>query len=204
MTEDLLKVVGYALIALTPYIYERIKSFLKNKGDYLSKNLKIRRQIRDITKEIRIHTEANRTAIFEFSNTEKSTAGFPFEFVTMTYEEVDATVVPVKDRFQKVSIGGMLDWFQPFEVEKLRFVVFQNDDPQVPDVVRFRMRELSISTIILFKITDKIKNGMLVLHFTHPYMEDWRESELVKPHKDNVYLQFQSNRIVQLMRQLKK
>jgi hypothetical protein len=204
LIESIAQIIGYAVLVFSPTIVKEVKAFLKDKGDYFSKNLKVRRQIDEVVNETRIHMEGCRAYLMEFSNTEKSTGGFPFEFASITHEKLDGNVVPIKDRFQKVHIGALLEWLAPIEGETQRFFIYQNDDEQLPESVRFKMRELSISTCIYYKVSDRLKNGVLVLHFTHPYMEDWAESELVKTHYDNTYLRFHCNRIFQLMRSLKK
>jgi hypothetical protein len=197
--ENIGTIAGAALAVLSPHIWKAAKSFVKHRSDYLSKNIKIRQQINEIVNEIRIRHGANRSMILEFSNTEKSTGGFPFEFGTITYEKTDSNVVAIKEQIQKMPIGNMLDWLSPLaESERYRF--FQLDDPVNPDAVHFRMIELQVATIIFFKITSSIKDGVIALHYLQPYDEDWQEeyNECLQDMK------FQANRIYQLMKTLKK
>lgn len=197
--ENIGTIAGAALAILSPHIWKAAKNFVKHRSDYLSKNIKIRQQINEIVNEIRIRHGANRAMILEFSNTEKSTGGFPFEFGSITYEKVDNNVVAIKDQIQKMPIGNMLDWLSPL-TDAERYHFFQLDDVANTDAVHFRMIELQVATIIFFKISTSIKDGVIALHYLQSYEEDW-DKEYDECLSD---MKFQANRIYQLMKTLKR
>lgn len=204
LMEDIGRIIGFSMIALYPHLSRKVKDYVKGKSDYLNSNSKLRRQIKEIIKEIRIHMEANRAVMVEFSNTEKSTSNFPFEFASITYEELDNNVVPIQQNVKKTPVSLLLDWTEPVENDNARFRIFQYEDITNTEFVNFRMKELSMSSIIVFKITNKLKDGFIGIHHTQPYEEDWNTSDVKQANEDFIYLKFQCSRIYSIMKQLKR
>ena len=95
-------ILGAAWVVMAPTIHSSLKKRINKLRDVFNKNIAIRAKIDNIIKELLIKFDADRILIFEYSNTDRTINGVPFEFITATYEQTGENLTPISQGFRKV------------------------------------------------------------------------------------------------------
>ena len=190
--DTLLQLIIVAAVAVSPAITKWAKDKIKKTGQAFSKNLRIRAEIAAIVKEIQIRFDANRVAIFEYSNTEKAINGLPFDYVTMTYEETAHYTAPIGHSMRKMPIGQFAAILMEID-QANKWVQHTLNHPNV-DVV-YNLKSYDVVMEYHFKITNHLRDGVLSIVFM-------KETPDFTPEQID-YINFKCWEIYQLMKKLK-
>lgn len=157
-------VVLFIIFVLYTFFQNRVKQYVRDFKDVLTRNTKIKAQIATIVYEMRLALHANRVNLFEYSNTDKSITGIPAEYTNCTYESVDITSASIKNKWIKVPTSHNTEWILAIE-GGTNPVVFT--DGHASTEIRNTLLEDNIKQIISFKIGKSIKDGVIGIAFIH-------------------------------------
>ena len=99
--------IGGALATVTPSVVKSLKKYLDRDKDGKSfiQNTTYRAKINEALIEIRAYVGSNRVSITEYHNGIVSTNGLPFNYSSVTYENVDYTTREIMMDQQKLPIS---------------------------------------------------------------------------------------------------
>jgi len=201
--EDILKNLGYIIAGILAAISQPVYKWLKRKGsllDWTNRKIDSQKLIYDKLGELRSWLDVDRTAIIEFSNTEKSVSNFPFLFMTMTYERVADHIAPIKERLHKIPSSWFVNFHSylvPDNVHRVTFIddgsVLINDQPVLFDenVIR-SLKSYNMKSRTLVKLTKKIGDGVLeISHYDQ--VISFSEAQLQEIDAAAAYVWFNAN-----------
>jgi hypothetical protein len=166
MIYDNLGVLLGAIIAtLTPYITSWISKKLK-KDNFLP-NLDIRKKIKLEIEKLLIETGASRVSIVEFSNTDVSISGLPFNYANMTYEATGDNTKEIITGFQKIPISLYADMLISLESSREQCLLFTDKDPN--SSISMINKIYGCKSTYKFKITNTVKDGIIRLEWNNEY-----------------------------------
>lgn len=121
--------------------------------------------------ELRLTLGAERASVFEFSNTERSLAGFPYTFMDMTHEDYDHKKIgSVSQFFRKVHVGNYPLTIGNIDKPEIRYRIYHNDDADLPEEISDMMTVFGIKSSIMFRLhPNKLMYGALSLNFIEDY-----------------------------------
>jgi len=157
--------LGATIATLTPYITSWIKKRIKH--DNFLPNLDIRKEIKIEIEKLLVETDANRISIVEFSNTDVSINGLPFNYASMTYEATDNNTKDLIPSFQKIPISPYADMLLSLEGTREQYLCFTDRDSN--SAISMVHKYYGQKTIYLFKITNSIRDGVIRLEYTNSY-----------------------------------
>lgn len=159
--------LGGMLATLTPYIVKWVKSRVdkEKEGKSFIQNTSYRAKINEALIEIRAYVGANRVSIVEYHNGIVSTNGLPFNYSSVTYENVDFTTREIMMDQQKLPISP---------VSKLLLDIhnctknYLRIGPDFKDQKIVTMNKYyGIETNYIFKIGNHIKDGIVNVSWVH-------------------------------------
>lgn len=198
---------GVAVTAIGLYLVNEASKYIKKsietrgKGKLFTRSVDVLREIKDITTEVRGRFQANRVAIFEYSNTETSIAGVPFKFINMTYESTDSNTVKLAAEFNKVPVATHIDTLSYLNSHPDRFILVNEGDSHVPEEMLLSLKQYNNKSIIHFKLSPQLYEGTMTIEFSNDRY-DVSNVEVVKA--DVEFLKVKAQRIKELMAKLKK
>jgi hypothetical protein len=159
-----LTVTIFALNQLRPSITAKWSRLRKEWGDYFNHNLEIRKQISDIITELRITYHANRCNLFEYSNTETSIKGVPFEYISCTAESTDRKTVPLLQSFQKVPIMAFIEVL--IEIKNVIGGCLITNINTATGATLYNMERYGSVITYSFRVSNNLEEGVIVLTYT--------------------------------------
>ena len=167
--------------------------FNQQKGKLFQRNLEIRKEIDQELLMIMEKMEASRCCFYEFSNGEMSIPGLPFNYLRMTYERTDGTVMPIRKELEKVSVNEHIESLSKMNSDEIKDHIY--DDGDVEDIRRF-YKHHKAKMEIRIKISKKLQDGMIGI---------WYHQEIRNITPDEMeYLHQKAYDIKQLLNQLKR
>ena len=126
---------------------------------------------------MRSQYDADRLGLLEFSNGDRSVQGFPFLFVTMTYEKVHMNVSPTKHLVNKIPASWSVEFNSYFTKRECRYGRFYDDGRCALDGGSEFINEeagrilcgFGIKSQWTFRISDNIGMGLITLSFMDEY-----------------------------------
>lgn len=187
------KVLAGALVVLIPLGIKWIKQ-RAYKSHFTVRKMDSAAIINSRIIEMRANLTVDRVGIFEYSNGEKTVAGFPFLYATMTYEKVADNIASIKEQYNKVPAS----WFSSLNGHlvdtKVQYAVFYSDGTAIIDGVEIQTPDAAsiligykIVTNALFKITTDIGDGLIAIS-DHSRKIEFSEAEISQIKGDINYL----------------
>lgn len=159
--------IGGALATVTPYVVKSLKKYLDRDKDGKSfiQNTTYRAKINEALIEIRAYVGSNRVSITEYHNGIVSTNGLPFNYSSVTYENVDYTTREIMMDQQKLPISPvsklLLDIHNCTEL-------YLRIGPDFKDTKIVSMNKYyGVETNYIFKIGNHIKDGIVNVSWVH-------------------------------------
>lgn len=188
LSEDVLKLIGQtiggALTVGLPVLYLWIQKKAKT-INWTKEKLDIQAIVNNRIVETRARLGVDRVAIWEFSNSDKTVTGFPFLFVTMTFEKTAEHIAHIRDRFNKVPAS----WFAPinskFIPSDVKYGVVYDDgtiilngkNKEKDEELGSLLRAYGLTATVAIKLTGDISDGLLIVS-SHNEKLDFTEEEL--------------------------
>lgn len=157
--------LGAIVATLTPYITSWIRE--KFKKDNFLPNLNIRKQIKSEVEKLLIETGASRVSIIEFSNTDVSISGLPFNYANMTYESTDDGTKELITGFQKIPISLYADMLISLESSREQCLSFTDKD--LNPTISMINKLYGCKSVHKFKITNTVKDGIIRIEWNNGY-----------------------------------
>ncbi len=162
---------GIAIIGV-PLLIKWLKQ-RADKVNFAKKKMDISQMISDRLAEMRSEHSIDRLSIFEFSNGDKSCSGFPFLFVTMTYEKCERNIASIRHLFNKVPASWYVDINGHFTTSDGNYGYFFDDGRcRIGSKDEFTNEEaakiligLGIKSMWAFRLGSNISYGMLNIAF---------------------------------------
>lgn len=189
LSEDVLKLIGQtiggALAVGLPVLYLWIQKKAKT-INWTKEKLDIQSIVNNRIVETRARTGVDRVAIWEFSNSDKTVTGFPFLFITMTFEKTAEYIANIRDKFNKVPAS----WFAPinglFIPTDVKYGIFYDDGTVIldgetksekDDEIASLLRAYGIMSTAAVKLTNDISDGLMIIN-SHIEKLTFTEDEL--------------------------
>lgn len=131
--------------------------------------------------ELRLTLGAERACVFEFSNTERSLAGFPYTFMDMTHEDYDHKKIgSIAQYFRKVHVGNYPLTIGNIDKPEVRYRIYHNDEKDLPEEISDMMTVFGVRTSVMFRLhPNKLMYGTISLNFIDDYYR--HEDDEVRP-----------------------
>jgi len=185
-------IVAGFLLTVWPPLAKYLSKKLKVISNYFIKNLEIRSQVEKKVGEIRVLTQALRVTILEFSNSEETVAGLPFEYLTATYESTDANIVPVSSQLKKIPVSQYASFL--LAIDKANAIRITCEDAE--DTMKYSMQSQGTEVLYAFKLGKQLKNGCILLAFG--------QKDFVLTHQEEKFIELQCWEIANLMQKLRR
>jgi hypothetical protein len=168
-------VAGAALVALP--VFSKWAKNRFEKVNFTGKKLDIAQLVSERLTEIRAEHHIDRLSILEFSNGDKSVSGFPFLFVTMTYEKCAQNIAGIKHLINKVPSSWYVEFNYHFTDKSVMYGYFFDDGRcKIGDGPEFMCEETAklllgfgVKSTWTFKLGHNISTGLLNIGFTDEY-----------------------------------
>ena len=159
--------IGGALATVTPYIMAWIKKKLdrEKEGKSFIQNTSYRAKINEALIEIRAYVGANRVSIVEYHNGIVSTNGLPFNYSSVTYENVDFTTREIMMDQQKLPISPVSKLLSDIHNCTKNYLRIGSDVKEQKIVTMNKY--YGIETNYIFKIGNHIKDGIVNVSWVH-------------------------------------
>lgn len=159
--------LGGMLATLTPYIVKWVKSRVdkEKEGKSFIQNTSYRAKINEALIEIRAYVGANRVSIVEYHNGIVSTNGLPFNYSSVTYENVDFTTREIMMDQQKLPISPVSKLLLDIHNCTKNYIRIGSDfkDQKIVTMNKY----YGIETNYIFKIGNHIKDGIVNVSWVH-------------------------------------
>ena len=159
--------IGGALATVTPYMVRSLKKYLDRDKDGKSfiQNTTYRAKINEALIEIRAYVGSNRVSITEYHNGIVSTNGLPFNYSSVTYENVDYTTREIMMDQQKLPISPMAKLLLDIHNCVKNYLRIGPDfhDSKIVSMNKY----YGVETNYIFKIGNHIKDGIVNVSWVH-------------------------------------
>lgn len=173
-------IIGATVIALAPTISKWWTKKSKTVFGRFNKNIATRAKIKEIIIEILHHFQAQRISIYNYHNGDYSRSGFPFDYVSIVYEEVDANTAPIIQNFQKLPISMFTDLLESIIKNEKEGYVMQSSIATLQGDVQQQLIAYGCDTVYHFPHTHKIEDGGVSIIFARPKTLQKEEIEWTK------------------------
>ena len=159
--------IGGMLATITPYAVKSLKKYLDTgkEGKSFIQNTAYRAKINEALIEIRAYVGANRVSITEYHNGVVSTNGLPFNYSSVTYENVDYTTKEIMMDQQKLPISPVSKLLLDIHNCTNSFLRVGPDfkDHKIVSINKY----YGVETNYIFKIGNHIKDGIINVSWIH-------------------------------------
>jgi hypothetical protein len=162
-------IIGGTIIALAPFVAKWWEKKSKIIFNSFNENVQTRMKIKNVMQEILIRFQAQRVAIFNYHNGDYSRSGFPFDYVSIVYEEVDQNTAAAMPNFQKLPISmftNLLD--RLVKCEKTDGHTHEELSSSTGDT-RQQLIAYGTDTMYHFLQSNYAKDGVVSIAFARPH-----------------------------------
>lgn len=159
-------IIGATIIALAPTVTKWWEKKSKVIFGRFNKNIETRLKIKEILTELLHRFQAQRVAIFNYHNGDYSRSGFPFDYVSIVYEQVDHNTVPLIENFQKLPISMFTELLDTIVRNEKSGFVMQSVETETGDAL-MQLKAFGVNTGYYFILTPKTQDGVLTLSFSN-------------------------------------
>ncbi len=182
LPEEILKTLGEmsagAAVVCVPMLIKWAKA-KSEKINFTTKKIDIAQLVSDKLTDMRADYHIDRIGLLEFSNGDRSVQGFPFLFVTMTYEKCKMNVAGIKHMVNKTPASWYVEFNSFFTKKECKYACFFDDGrcivnggPEFQNEETGRiLNGYGIKSQWTFKINDDIGMGLVNIAFLDEYRE---------------------------------
>lgn len=180
LPEEILKTIGEMMAGAAVIGVPMTIKWLKEKSEkihFTTKKIDIAQLVSDKLTDMRAEYHIDRIGLLEFSNGDRSVQGFPFLFVTMTYEKCKMNVASIKHMVNKTPASWYVEFNSYFTKKECRYACFFDDGRcWIDGGAEFKNEEtgrilngFGIKSQYTFKINDNIGMGLINVAFIDEY-----------------------------------
>ncbi len=168
------------LIVVAPLTVRWVKKRYE-KVNFTKQKIDISLKVNDLLVELRQKYGVDRLGVLEFSNGDESVNGFPFLYVTMTYEKCKINVSSIKAEVNKVPASWFIHFNSFFtdNTDNRYGCFFENGQVYIGDKstphysadVANDLKAYGVQTNYTFKIGRNINAGLVNLAFLNTYKQ---------------------------------